>query len=118
MQRRATATTRGPNAEERRYVSWVKQQDACHCCGEWAQLTAHHCEGATFKHNKTLVGHWFVIGLCGTCDDVVTHGSRKAFRLQFGPQSKLWLEAVTRYAEETDSPPPEEVTLAIIDWGK
>lgn len=118
MQRKATATTRGPNAEEKQYQAWVKESNHCAACNNVAPVIGHHCWGATFKHMKTLIGHWFFIGLCQTCDDVITHGSRRGFINQFGPQSDLWCESIIRYEVETGRTAPEDVRKAIIDWGQ
>lgn len=119
MQRKATKNTRGPNADEKAYVGWVKEQTNCFACDESAMLIAHHCEGATFKNQKVLVGHWFVIGLCKLCDDIVTRRSRKIFRKVFGPQSDIWWrEGQQLYVRKTGKEPPFEVTSAICDWGR
>lgn len=96
MQRKPTKTTRGPSACEKRFHSWVKEHE-CIVTGAPGPSILHHCEGATFKHNKTLIGHWFVLPLCKEVDDVVTLGSRKAFREKFGPQSRLWLKLIREY---------------------
>lgn len=60
------------------------------------------------------MGHYFVLPLCGCCDDVITRGNRKAFREQFGPQSELWIKHVAISEFE----PPYEVWKAIEDWGR
>lgn len=116
MQRRATAATRGPNAAEKRHATWVKCGTTCAACRRYSLLTLHHAEGATFKHSKELIGHWFVLGLCQECDDVVTHGSRRAFREKFGPQSVLWLRQFESYPFKNEC--PAEVVAAIKDWGR
>ena len=113
MQRKATKNTRGPNAQEKRFHAFCKGSD-CIVCGNPGPSIVHHCEGATFKHNKTLVGHWFVIPLCVTCDDVITHGSRTKFRRKFGMQSKFWYDQHQKFNEVA----PVEVYDAILDWNK
>ena len=118
MQRKATKNTRGPNADEKRYVTWIKERDWCAACGSEELVIAHHCEGSCFKHNKVLVGHWFVIGLCEYCDGIITKGNRKTFREYFGPQSMLWNDCTGKYFEETGNKPPYDVAEAILDWGK
>ena len=131
MQRKATKNTRAANAQEKKFHSWIKNQPCC-VCSNPAPSIMHHCEGATFKHNKVLVGHWFCIPLCQTCDDVVTHGSRKAFREKFGPQSELWRRVANSYEKENkitpkrpcgggsiaDSIIPFDVYYSILDWGR
>ena len=113
MNRKPTKNTRGPNADERRFQAWCKEQP-CIVTGHPGPSIVHHCEGATFKHNKVLVGHWFVIPLCKEVDDVVTLGSRKKFREIYGPQSELWEQAIYEYSLGI----PKDVYEAIIDWGK
>ncbi len=116
MQRKATKNTRGPNAKEKRYHRYIKTEKVCcDACSRYGPLILHHCEGATFKHNKVLVGHWFVLGLCGECDDIVTHGSRRAFREKFGPQARLAITALNDY---TGDQVPLEVLQAIRSWDK
>jgi len=114
MQRRASSNTRGPNAAERKHATWVKCGNTCAACRRYALLILHHAEGATFRHNKELIGHWFVLGLCQECDDIVTHGSRRAFREKFGPQSEIWLRQFERYPFKNEC--PTEVVAAIKDW--
>lgn len=119
MQRKATKNTRGPNAEEKRYRSWVKESCKCRACFKTDYVIFHHCEGATFKHNKTLIGHWFGIGLCQDCDDVVTKQSRKVFREYVGTtQAGLWKESAEEYEAQTGAVIPPKIKNAIADWGR
>lgn len=113
MQRKPTRQTRGPNADEKRFHAYTKESD-CIGCGNPGPSIVHHCEGSCHKHNKVLIGHWFVIPLCLSCDDVITHGSKPAFREQFGPQSELWL----KHADSYSLSPPEDVVQAIWGWNK
>lgn len=113
MQRKPTRQTRGPNSKEVSFHVYTKESD-CITCGNPGPSIVHHCEGATFKHNKVLCGHWFVIPLCLICDDVITQGSRRAFRERFGAQSELWrIHVLTNAAS-----PPEDVMISILDWNK
>lgn len=104
MNRKPTRQSRGPNAEERAHIAWVKDRGICAACDSHVPVIAHHCEGATFKVRvgleRVLVGHWFVIGLCQECDDIVTHGSRRVFRERFGDQCDLWLIQAESYPKE------------------
>ena len=113
MQRKATKNTRAANADEKRFISWVKWQNCC-CCGVAGPSIADHAYGSAFKHNKVYIGSWFVIPLCPLCDSVDTHGSRRAFVDKFGPKSYLWLKIYSK-APVT---PPNEVIEAIKDWGR
>ncbi len=109
MQRKPTSQSRGPNALEYRHIDWIKERGICIACGNDGGVIAHHCEGATYTVKVNLVsliiGHAFVIGLCQCCDNIITKGSRRAFRDAFGLQSDLWLkqyqESPVRFPDET-----------------
>lgn len=112
MMRKATKTTRGPNAEEKRYQAWCKEQDCVWCFNDGPSIV-DHCIGATFKHNKTLVGHWFCLPQCVACDTQKTiHGKK------LGNQSLAWSLHILDYAAETGKVPPDDVYDAIMDWAK
>lgn len=113
MIRKPTKNTRGPTAEEKRFMAWVKDQP-CIATEHPGPSIVHHCEGSCFKHNKVLIGHWFLLPLCQVADDVVTNGSRRQFVATFGRQSELWAKLI----ENSPIQPPDEVYEAIIDWGK
>ncbi len=116
MQCKATRQSRGINAAEKRHIGWIKESGECATgCGRYGVI-AHHCEGATFKHNKIHVGHWFVIGLCESCDALITLASRRLFCQQHGPQSWLWLQQLARYPNRHEC--PSEVIEAITAWEK
>ena len=116
MQRKPTRQSRGPNAAEKRFQDYQKNKGWCDAEGMEGPVILHHAEGATFKHNKVLCGHWFVLALSQKADDVVTHGSRRKFREKYGPQSILWARAMEDYPNIEECPP--EVFKAIVDWGK
>lgn len=113
MQSKVTKNTRAPNAEEKRFHAITKESD-CICCGNPGPSIVEHCMGKSFRHNKELIGHWFVIPLCVECDNVTTKGSRRAFRNKFGPQSKLWF----KHLMNTGHQPPISVVGAIEDFGQ
>ena len=114
MQRKATKQSPNANASEKRHLQWVKYQEKCSACDANSLLTLHHCEGSAFKTNKVLVGHWFVLGLCECCDNVITRGSRRVFKEQLGAQSILWERQLQSYPLKHEC--PEEVINAIIMW--
>ena len=112
MQRKATKNTRGPNAGEKRFQGWLKEQ-SCVWCGCAGPSIVDHCRGATFKHNKTLIGHWFCIPQCYQCDtDKTINGKRQ------GNESQAWLKKVNEYQQVTGNGPPFDVELAIEHWNK
>lgn len=113
MRRKATKNTRGPNNSEKAFAAWCKHRP-CIVCGAWG-VVVHHAMGSTYKHNKVLVGHWFLLPLCIECDNVVTHGSRKKFRELFGLQSKFFAINHADYVQDTGRYAPIEVLDAIED---
>lgn len=115
MQRKPTPQTRGPNAAEDRFRSWVKEQP-CITCNNTGYVFVDHVMGATFRHNKVLIGHWFLLPLDGWCDRQKTGGKRKQFREKFGNYSDLWLKLIERYPRKDEI--PKEVIEAIKDWGQ
>ena len=119
MQRKSTKQSPGRNADEKRFHQWVIDRSICAACRNDRPLIGHHCEGSAFKHNKQLCGHWFFLGLCLECDNVITKGSRKAFRQRFMPQCDLWDFLYMAYKFYMDEDPcPDEIYDAIMDWGK
>lgn len=116
MQRKATKQSPAANTAEKRHLVWVKNRGVCAACLNAAPLILHHCEGSSFRNNKILIGHWFVLGLCQCCDNIITRGSRKAFRLQFGSQSSLWLRQFENYVPKDEC--PIEVINSIVTWGR
>lgn len=116
MQRKATPQSRSANSAEKRHMSWIKQRMTCAACNQFGPVINHHCEGATFKNNKVQCGHLFVIGLCLSCDNIVTRESRKAFRDAFGSQSGLWQEQFEDYPRKHEF--SQEEVNAIVSYGK
>ena len=114
MQRKATARTRAANAQEKAFMGWVKEQ-ACCVCGNPGPSICDHVEGATFRHNKTLVGHWFLLPLCLEHDNAKTHANKRAFRDLFGSTSLLWGKLACEYGSLKI---PDEVINAIEDFNK
>lgn len=120
MQRKPTKNTRGPNADEKRFMQYTKEC-SCIVCGQIGPSIVDHCLGATFKHNKILLGHWFIIPLCPICDSFksVPNGSIARFidmcclRL-----CDLWHKHQANYIKDTGIYPPQDVYDAVMDWGR
>lgn len=115
MQRRATKrSTRAANAEEKRFLKWVKEQP-CIQCQQRGPSIADHMYGSAFIHNKVLIGHWAVIPLCLECDSIKTRGNHRYYQDMFGEtQADSWVRLVLYSPFE----PPQEVIDAIQDWGR
>lgn len=94
MQRLSTKQSPGANAKERAHITWIKERGECIACGNTGGVIAHHCVGSTFKirvgMDRVQIGHAFVLGLCQSCDNVVTFGSHRAFRDAFGSYASNW----------------------------
>jgi len=69
-----------------------------------------HVKGATFRHNKTLIGHWFVLPDCEICDHKKTIEGKK-----LGDYAGAWCELMSKYGGENA---PDSVWMSIISWGK
>lgn len=83
MQRKATKNTRAANAEERRLLKKTKEQP-CIVCGCPPPSIADHAYGATFRHNKELIGMVAIMPLCGRHDSVKTNRKNKVFMQKYG----------------------------------
>lgn len=112
MQRRPTKNTRGPNSAEKRFQGWIKHRPCCWCGSESGSIV-DHAKGATLKHNKVLIGHWFVLPNCLSCDDKKTREGKK-----LGNYSEKWLALQADYEYERGEYAPYEVNEAIRAWGE
>ena len=112
MQRKPTKNTRGPNADEKRFQSYIKHSDCC-WCGNDAGSIVDHVKGSCFKHNKVLIGHWFVLPNCEICDKKKTIEGKK-----LGDYAEKWLELNEAYFIESQKCAPSDVEWAIYEWGE
>lgn len=111
MQRKPTKNTRGPNAEEKRFQGWVKQQPCCWCGSESGSIV-DHVMGSTFRHNKTLIGHLFVLPNCAECDYKKTELGQK-----LGDYSYKWITLQADYEHDRGAFAPSDAWAAIEQWG-
>jgi hypothetical protein len=111
MQRKPTKNTRGPNAQEKRFQGWVKEQSCC-WCGNDGPSIVDHVKGATFKHNKELIGHFFCLPNCEVCDHKKTIEGKK-----LGDYADLWQKIHFEYCEFGLGMAPIDVIKAIDSWG-
>lgn len=113
MQRRATKNTRGANAQEKAFQGWLKYQP-CYWCNSESGSIVDHCKGATFKHNKVLIGHWMCNSNCLICDTQKTiHGKR------LGNESDAAIDLIDRYEQQLGyTVCPGDVRASILDWGR
>jgi hypothetical protein len=111
MQRKPTKNTRGPNTEEKTFQGWVKRQP-CIWCGSESGSVVDHVKGSTFKHNKTLIGHWFVLPNCEVCDHKKTIEGKK-----LGDYVTAWIFLSHKYEGVRGISAPSYVWEAIESWG-
>ncbi len=118
MQRKATAQSRAINAAEKHHLNWGKERCICSACGAHGYVIAHHFAGSSAKVRvglqRVMIGHWAINFLCQSCDDIVTHQSRRAFRERFGNECEAWLKQAEHYPVEI----PLEVIQGISQYGR
>lgn len=111
MRRPTTKQSRAANASEKRRMAWLKERALCSACGARGPVINHHAAGSAGKvkvnFETVLIGHAFVLSLCQTCDDLVTHGSRRRLTDTYGSQAGLWL------AQERDNPEPAPMIVQV-----
>lgn len=112
MQRKPTKNTRGPNADEKKFQGWLKEQPCVWCCNDGPSIV-DHCRGATFKHNKVLIGHWFCLPQCVECDTQKTINGKR-----LGNESRNWLFKNAEYKRLVGSTAPLDVINSIGSWDK
>jgi len=114
MQRKSTDTTRGINAEERRFIKWIKAQPCIipGCGDEYCKVD--HVYGSTEKHQKQLIGPWCLLSLCGYHEGIKTRYGKGKFMLKYGSAAKMILQSI----ENSRCNAPELVIAAIEDYSK
>jgi len=115
MQRKSSKQSRGANSEEKAFQAWLKEQP-CAVTGNYG-VHVHHCAGSSYKHNKTLVGHWFCLPLSPDMH-AEYHAGTKAFKQNYGTQAMLWVDLMAKYVEDGNQSCQYEVELAIMNCGK
>ena len=116
MRRKATKNTRGPNATEKAFQGWLKEQP-CAYCGASGPSIVDHARGSTFKHNRVLIGHLLCTSKCQTCDSYKTSGSHnKHFEMLGEVESDACIRQIYLWSRATDMLPPREVFDSICDF--
>ena len=115
MQRKKSKKTRLANADEKRFMAWVKEQCCIQCKNN--QVIVDHMYGSTFRHNRTLIGMWALLPLCLTCDSVKTNGSHRAYLERF---NETQAESFARLLQvcPTELIPPLDIVEAIKEWNR
>ena len=116
MMRKSTRQSRGPNTDEKRFHAWLKEQP-CWVGGNGI-VEVHHCKGATFKHNKVLIGHWFCLPLSQSAHSAY-HAGTKAWQAEHGNQAEIWESVYAAYKLDAGVDPcPDEVCESIMSLWK
>lgn len=112
------------NAPTAAQIKWREEVRALGCIvgmEKGPHIQIHHVLGATAKHNKVAIGHWYILPLTpwAHLDNPVlnvTHNKR-LFEAQYGTQISLFKQLIKNYEfhYEKRAPVPEEVLAAIYD---
>lgn len=112
MKGKPSKQSRGRNAAEDRFYSWLGERDCCTCGNHGVVI--HHPKGQTYKKDKVHCGHMYAIPLCPACHDF-RHQHKKAFIGLYGQECELWLfESVIYSLDDSDKEPPEDIKIAIM----
>lgn len=109
-----------PNTQQKRWRETIRDL-GCIACGWPSHIEIHHPVGATAKHNKQPIGHWWILPLCKSCHEAVTEDrdalSYIAFRFRlvgpFDSEKLLFMKLLERV---TEIPFPSETEAAILDY--
>ena len=90
-------------------------------CDDPKGFQLHHVLGRSAKHNKVLIGHWFIIPVPFTYHDIGEKNNlnvsyfKHNFTDEFGKQTKLFDVMVSDMILGGYDPPPLEAYQAIMD---
>ena len=112
MQRPITPQSRGATAEEKRFHAWLKQRP-CAVTGREG-VDVHHCVGATFRHNRILIGHVFCLPLAPEIHREF-HQDKRIWIDNYGLQCDIWHDEYHEYCYQIGHPVFVEEFTAIMD---
>lgn len=98
-----------PTAEQKRWHDQVANLQCVECLGP-AQI--HHPVGATAKHKKVPIGHWWVIPLC----DEHHRGLHSGDSYEYESRKEFEKGEFARILDDHDHPVPAEVESAIMGY--
>lgn len=111
------------NAPSASQLKWREEVRALGCVvsREKHGIEIHHVLGATAKHNRQPIGHWFILPLTSWYHrlnpvlNVTDH--KKLFEANFGTQVVLFRQLLDlyRFQYNKEPPVPPEVLVAIFD---
>lgn len=109
-----------PDASQKRWREEVRGL-GCVISREPHNVEIHHVLGATAKHNKTPIGHWFILPLNAWYHrenpTLNVTENKRLFEAQFGSQVLLFkcLLDLYKFTYDKEPPVPKEVLAAIND---
>lgn len=114
--------SKGNNPTEKQ-AAWREEVRALGCIltGDKSSVEIHHVLGATAKHNKTDIGHWFILPLSGwyhrNSPNLNVTDHKKTFEETFGSQVSLFNRLLELYEFHYGVEPPvdDSVIRAIRD---
>jgi len=119
MQRKASKTTRGENAIEKRVRKFVAGLGKCSACGMYGPIEVHHVVGSAGKkkllaYGTVIIGMIFLLALCAKCHCMVSR-KKKVFYRKYGTQRALFFKQMDQcsFLDEI----PEEVMEGINQSG-
>jgi len=98
-----------PTASQKRWHDQVAQLGCAECLRP-AQI--HHPVGATAKHSKVAIGHWWVIPLC----DEHHRGLHAGESYEYESRKEFEKGEFARILDDHHHPVPSEVESAIEDY--
>lgn len=105
-----------------KYRAWEEDVRALGCVITGNPVCViHHPVGRSAKHNKVHIGNWFILPLEENLHigKISVHGNKKEFISRYGKQCELFSKVLHYYINRCgDHPVPNDVLLAIADWGK
>lgn len=107
-----------PSASQKKWREEVREL-GCIIERSKGGIEIHHVLGATAKHNKVVIGHWFILPLTGWYhrENPILNvtDNKKLFEANFGSQVELFIQLLELYEfhYEKPHPVPAEVVEAI-----
>ena len=98
-----------PSAEQKR---WHDQVASLGCVDCFSPAQIHHPVGATAKHNKIAIGHWWVLPLCDEHHRALHAGES----FEYDSRKLFEKGEYARMLDDNNHPVPEEVEAAIMDY--
>lgn len=106
-----------PSAEQKAWMSQLAEYGCVVTRADNPQI--HHCLGATAKHNKVAIGHWYLLPLAHQLHDISSNRPdnitlhKREFEWRHGTEKELFSRLIKTFRDNGNPIPPEEVIEAI-----